>query len=48
MIRHAQADLSRRVAEQVRDTVGADTETGRAVIHSFDTRFPTVEGEDER
>lgn len=48
VIRHAQADLSRRVAEQVRDTVGADTETGRAVIHSFDTRFPTVEGEDER
>jgi hypothetical protein len=48
VIRRAQADLSGRVAEQVRDTVGADTETGRAVIHSFDTRFPAVERRDAR
>lgn len=47
VIRHAQADLSGRVAEEVQDTVGADTETGRAVIHSFDTRFPAVEGREE-
>jgi hypothetical protein len=47
VIRRAQADLSGRVTEQVRDTVGADTETGRAVIHSFDTRFPAA-GEENR
>lgn len=40
VIRRAQADLSDRVAEQVRDTVGADTETGRAVLQSFESRFP--------
>lgn len=40
VMRRAQADLSGQVAAQVRETVGADTETGRAVIHSFETRFP--------
>jgi hypothetical protein len=40
VIRRAQAELSARVAEQVRATVGADSEAGRAVIDSFETRFP--------
>lgn len=40
VIREAQRALTERVAEQVRETVGADSETGRAVIHSFHTRFP--------
>jgi DNA-binding protein YbaB len=40
VMRRAQADLSGQVAAQVRETVGADTETGRAVIHSFEARFP--------
>lgn len=48
VMRRAQAALSGRVAEEVEATVGADTETGRAVIHSFDTRFPTVEHEEDR
>ncbi|GGK88742.1 YbaB/EbfC family nucleoid-associated protein [Mangrovihabitans endophyticus] len=46
LIRHAQARLSAQVAEQVRQTVGVDTETGRAVIHSYEARFPAPpEGE---
>lgn len=48
VMRRAQAALSGRVAEEVQATVGADTETGRAVLHSFDTRFPTVEREEDR
>jgi hypothetical protein len=47
VMRRAQADLSGQVAAQVRETVGADTETGRAVIHSFEARFPEREPEDE-
>lgn len=39
VMRRAQAILAGRVAEQVRETVGEDTETGRAVLHSFDSRF---------
>jgi hypothetical protein len=39
VMRRAQAALSGRVADEVRATVGEDTETGRAVIHSFDSRF---------
>jgi DNA-binding protein YbaB len=39
-MRRAQVKLSRRVADEVRATVGEDTETGRAVIHSYDLRFP--------
>jgi hypothetical protein len=39
VIRRAQAVLAGRVAEQVRETVGEDTETGRAVLHSFGSRF---------
>jgi hypothetical protein len=51
VMRRAQADLSVQVAAQVRETVGADTETGRAVIHSFESRFPERdedEGGEER
>jgi hypothetical protein len=51
VMRRAQADLSGQVAAQVRETVGADTETGRAVIHSFEARFPQRdddEGEERR
>ncbi|MEV6490674.1 YbaB/EbfC family nucleoid-associated protein [Actinoplanes sp. NPDC051633] len=39
VMRSAQTALAKRVTEQVRATVGEDTETGRAVINSFDTRF---------
>src|SRR5690349_19766841 len=39
VMRRAQAIMAGRVAEQVRETVGEDTETGRAVLHSFDSRF---------
>jgi YbaB/EbfC DNA-binding family len=41
VMQRAQAALSRRVADEVEATVGTDTETGRAVVDSFDTRFPT-------
>jgi hypothetical protein len=39
----AQADLSSRVTDAVRAMVGADTETSRAVVASFHTRFPSPE-----
>ena len=48
VIRRAQAELSSRVADEVRATVGEDTETGRAVIHSFDSRFPAQADEEDR
>ena len=48
VIRRAQADLAGRVAEQVRETVAEDTATGRAVLHSFDSRFPAMPEEDNR
>ncbi|OJF11652.1 hypothetical protein [Couchioplanes caeruleus] len=47
VIARAQADLSAKVADQVRDTVGADSDTGRAVIHSYDERFPAPREEDD-
>ena len=40
VMRRAQAGLSERVAEAVDETVGADTEIGRAVLDSFAQRFP--------
>jgi DNA-binding protein YbaB len=40
VMRTAQAKLAAQVAEQVRLTVGQDTETGRAVVDSFTRRFP--------
>ena len=48
VIRRAQGVLAGRVAEQVRETVGADTETGRAVLNSFESRFPARNDEDDR
>lgn len=47
VMRKAQAALSTQVTEQVTATVGADTEAGRAIIHSFGTRFPQQEEDDE-
>ena len=38
--RRAQAGLIDRVAEAVDETVGADSESGRAVLESFARRFP--------
>jgi hypothetical protein len=40
VMRRAQAGLAERVTEAVRDTVGEDTETGRAVLASYGQRFP--------
>ena len=49
LIAMAQADLSTKVAEQVQETVGADSETGRAVLQSYEERFPAPhETDDER
>jgi len=48
VMRQAQAALSRQVADEVRATVGEDTETGRAVIESFESRFPVPPAEDDR
>ncbi len=39
-MRQAQHGLTDRVADAVADTVGADSETGRAVLDSFAQRFP--------
>jgi len=39
-VRRAQAGLTARVATVVAATVGSDTETGSAVIGSFERRFP--------
>ncbi len=46
VMRKAQASLSTLVASEVEATVGVDTETGRAVIGSFETRFPQPPQED--
>jgi hypothetical protein len=40
VMRRAQAGLADRVTEAVRETVGQDTETGRAVLASYGRRFP--------
>lgn len=48
VMRRAQSALSGKVADEVQATVGADTETGRAVLHSFGTRFPAAEPEEDR
>ncbi|WP_027343608.1 YbaB/EbfC family nucleoid-associated protein [Hamadaea tsunoensis] len=48
VMRRAQATLSKQVSAEVAATVGADTETGRAVINSFEVRFPEQPDEDER
>jgi DNA-binding protein YbaB len=40
-MRVAQASLTEKVAEIAAATVGADTETGRAVVDGFARRYPT-------
>ena len=40
LTRTAQAQLSKKVAEQVQGTVGIDTETGRAVVDAYHRRYP--------
>jgi hypothetical protein len=47
LIGRAQAHLSAQVADQVRETVGEDTETGRAVMNSYAERFPQPTDESE-
>jgi hypothetical protein len=47
VMRRAQAALAGRVADEVRATVGEDTETGRAVIQSFESRFPVPRDAEE-
>jgi DNA-binding protein YbaB len=44
-MRLAQRHLSDQVAEKVAETVGADSETGRAVVDGFQTRFGRNENE---
>jgi len=46
VMRRAQAKLANRVAEIAADTVGAESETGRAVVSSFERRFPEPPSED--
>ncbi len=41
VMRDAQAELTAQVAAAVEDTVGAESETGRAVLDSFSSRFPS-------
>ncbi|HLU32671.1 MAG TPA: YbaB/EbfC family nucleoid-associated protein [Natronosporangium sp.] len=47
-VARAQHGLNARVAEAVAETVGADTETGRAVLNSFAHRYPDPDQSDER
>ncbi|WP_436523305.1 hypothetical protein [Actinoplanes sp. HUAS TT8] len=46
-IRRAQSALAGRVADAVEETVGTETETGRAVLDSFTQRFPAPSGPEE-
>ncbi|MGC9666972.1 YbaB/EbfC family nucleoid-associated protein [Planosporangium sp. 12N6] len=47
VMRRAQGSLAARVAEIAEETVGADSETGRAVVDGFARRFPApADGED--
>jgi hypothetical protein len=49
VMRRAQASLATRVAEIADETVGADSETGRAVVDGFARRFPAPpDDEDDR
>jgi DNA-binding protein YbaB len=47
-MRRAQSMLTGKVATAVDETVGSDTETGRAVIGSFELRYPTDEDDVDR
>ena len=44
VMRRAQAGLAEQVAAAVNATVGADSDTGQAVLQSFTSRFPTEPG----
>lgn len=45
--RLAQSRITAQVADVVAETVGTDTETGRAVLGSYEQRFPTPPEEPE-
>jgi len=47
VMRRAQASLASRVAEIADETVGADSETGRAVVDGFVRRFPEPPDDEE-
>jgi hypothetical protein len=47
-MRRAQGRLAERVAEIAAETVGADSETARSVVSSFERRYETPETDDER
>lgn len=47
LLAQAQTALTGRVGEVVAGTVGADTETGRAVLDSFARRFPPSQTDPE-
>ncbi|WP_250002941.1 YbaB/EbfC family nucleoid-associated protein [Actinoplanes sp. M2I2] len=46
-MREAQVALTRQVAEIAGQTVGVDSATGRAVVSSFERRFPVDPDEDD-
>ncbi|MEU8165890.1 YbaB/EbfC family nucleoid-associated protein [Micromonospora sp. NPDC049004] len=49
VMRRAQGRLAPQVADAAAETVGADSETARAVVGSYERRFPEVpEEEDEQ
>jgi DNA-binding protein YbaB len=47
VMRRAQGSLAARVAEIAGETVGADSETGRAVVDGFARRFPVLPDDDD-
>jgi len=47
VMRQAQAMLAGRVAEIAAETVGPDSETARAVVSSFERRFPSPVPDDD-
>ncbi|MEU4555486.1 YbaB/EbfC family nucleoid-associated protein [Micromonospora violae] len=47
VMRQAQGRLAAQVAEAAAETVGADSETARAVVGSYATRFPEVPEDDD-
>ncbi|MCW2900592.1 MAG: hypothetical protein JWO67_2857, partial [Streptosporangiaceae bacterium] len=47
VMRRAQGSLAARVAEIAGETVGADSETGRAVVDGLARRFPVLPDDDD-
>lgn len=47
VMRQAQSLLAEQVAEAAAETVGAESETARAVVGSYESRFPDTSEEDE-